>query len=186
MSQVQNIAKTIAATSAKITGLATKIAELNDKAIVVQANIDSITETMVKYGSINDFESARAEQIKLNAERAKKNRLVGDAAVKGMELEQLQDDLKVAQVEHVVQLVQQYGLDLDALKTNAVFAQMLTKPKKVETEEGEKKTSALAGRTVAPKYRNPTNGDTWSGRGLKPRWMVAALAGGASIEEFKI
>jgi DNA-binding protein H-NS len=186
MSQAQNIAKTIAATTAKIAALQTKVADLNDKANAVQVNIDSITETMMKYSSINDFESARDEQIKLNAERSKKNRLIGDAAVKGMELEQLENDLKAAQVEHVAQLVHQYGLDLDALKTNSVFAQMLTKPKKVETEDGEKKTSSLSGRTVAPKYRNTPTGETWSGRGLKPRWMVAALAGGASIEEFKI
>jgi DNA-binding protein H-NS len=32
---------------------------------------------------------------------------------------------------------------------------------------------------VAPKYRNPQDASqTWSGRGLKPRWMVAALKGG--------
>ena len=38
---------------------------------------------------------------------------------------------------------------------------------------------------VAPKYRN-TAGDTWSGRGMKPTWLTAALANGLSIDEFKI
>ena len=38
---------------------------------------------------------------------------------------------------------------------------------------------------VAPKYRN-TAGQTWSGRGLKPNWLTAALANGMSIAEFKI
>lgn len=40
---------------------------------------------------------------------------------------------------------------------------------------------------VAPKYRNPQDASqTWSGRGLKPRWMVAALKGGKKPEDFAI
>jgi DNA-binding protein H-NS len=38
---------------------------------------------------------------------------------------------------------------------------------------------------VAPKYRSP-DGETWSGRGLKPRWLTALLAEGRKIEEFLI
>ncbi len=41
-------------------------------------------------------------------------------------------------------------------------------------------------RKVAPKYRNPETGDTWSGRGLKPKWLSSALETGRSIEEFTI
>lgn len=40
--------------------------------------------------------------------------------------------------------------------------------------------------SVAPKYRNPATGETWTGRGLKPRWLTAALADGKKIEEFAI
>lgn len=39
---------------------------------------------------------------------------------------------------------------------------------------------------VAPKYRHPETGSTWSGRGLKPKWLTAALAQGRTIEEFVI
>ncbi len=40
---------------------------------------------------------------------------------------------------------------------------------------------------VAPKYRNPENpSETWAGRGLKPRWLTAAIKGGKSIEDFAI
>jgi len=40
---------------------------------------------------------------------------------------------------------------------------------------------------VAPKYRNPENpSETWAGRGLKPRWVAAALKTGHKIEEFMI
>ena len=44
---------------------------------------------------------------------------------------------------------------------------------------------SLKGRKVPPKYRSPS-GDTWAGRGAKPRWMVAAMKKGKKIESFLI
>jgi len=40
--------------------------------------------------------------------------------------------------------------------------------------------------TVAPKYRNAATGDTWTGRGLQPKWLKAAIEGGAKLEDFAI
>ena len=45
--------------------------------------------------------------------------------------------------------------------------------------------SKLAGRKVAPKYRDKS-GNTWSGRGAQPRWMTAAIKAGAKREDFLI
>jgi DNA-binding protein H-NS len=40
---------------------------------------------------------------------------------------------------------------------------------------------------VAPKYRNSENpSETWAGRGLRPRWLVAAIKGGKKLEDFAI
>jgi DNA-binding protein H-NS len=40
---------------------------------------------------------------------------------------------------------------------------------------------------VAPKYRNPENpSETWAGRGLRPRWLTAAVKSGRKLEEFLI
>jgi DNA-binding protein H-NS len=40
---------------------------------------------------------------------------------------------------------------------------------------------------VAPKYRNPENPtETWAGRGLKPRWLAAAIKGGKKLDDFMI
>jgi DNA-binding protein H-NS len=39
---------------------------------------------------------------------------------------------------------------------------------------------------VAAKYRDPATGSTWSGRGLKPRWLSAAIENGHTQEEFLI
>jgi DNA-binding protein H-NS len=42
------------------------------------------------------------------------------------------------------------------------------------------------GTKVAAKYRDAATGDTWSGRGLQPKWLKAALAGGRKLEEFAV
>jgi DNA-binding protein H-NS len=40
---------------------------------------------------------------------------------------------------------------------------------------------------VAPKYRNLENpAETWAGRGLKPRWLAAAIKSGKKPEDFLI
>ncbi|MFZ5525899.1 MAG: H-NS family nucleoid-associated regulatory protein [Pseudomonadota bacterium] len=46
--------------------------------------------------------------------------------------------------------------------------------------------SKLSGRTVAPKYRDPATGNTWTGRGLQPKWLKAAQAEGKKLEDFAI
>ena len=45
--------------------------------------------------------------------------------------------------------------------------------------------STLRGTKVPPKYRGPS-GETWAGRGAKPRWLVDAIKGGKKIEHFLI
>jgi DNA-binding protein H-NS len=47
------------------------------------------------------------------------------------------------------------------------------------------KSSALRGRKVPPKYRSPS-GETWAGRGARPRWMVDALKKGRKMDDFLI
>lgn len=39
---------------------------------------------------------------------------------------------------------------------------------------------------VLPKYRNPQTSETWSGRGKRPRWLVAAMKSGRKIEDFRL
>lgn len=47
--------------------------------------------------------------------------------------------------------------------------------------------SAMRGVKVKPKYRNPADRtETWTGRGLRPRWLVAAMKGGKKLEDFAI
>lgn len=46
--------------------------------------------------------------------------------------------------------------------------------------------SPAAGKKVAPKYRNQATGETWTGRGLQPKWVQAAIASGKKLEDFAI
>ena len=55
-------------------------------------------------------------------------------------------------------------------------------PAKKRATTGVKKA---AGAPVAAKYRGP-EGQSWSGRGLTPRWMAALIAQGRTKEEFTI
>ena len=50
---------------------------------------------------------------------------------------------------------------------------------------GRPKAHALRGRKVAPKYRGP-NGETWSGRGLAPRWLSELERKGKKRDSFLI
>ena len=57
----------------------------------------------------------------------------------------------------------------------------------VNFKEEEPASGSLRGRKVAPKYRNPHNPeDTWTGRGLKPRWLAELVEQGRDIDEFRI
>ncbi len=52
---------------------------------------------------------------------------------------------------------------------------------------GESKKRKQASKKLPPTYRNPSNvTETWTGRGRKPRWLVAALEAGKTVEQCKI
>lgn len=42
------------------------------------------------------------------------------------------------------------------------------------------------GTKVPAKYKDPSSGDTWSGRGLQPKWLKAALAAGRKLSDFAV
>ena len=46
-------------------------------------------------------------------------------------------------------------------------------------------SSSLKGKKVPPKYRS-RSGETWAGRGQRPRWMVEALKKGKKMDDFLI
>jgi len=51
---------------------------------------------------------------------------------------------------------------------------------------GGKAKASKSHKPVAAKYRNPANGDTWSGRGRVPNWLAALEAAGRKRAEFLV
>ena len=47
------------------------------------------------------------------------------------------------------------------------------------------RTDGVPSKPVAAKYKDD-QGNSWSGRGLKPKWLTAALAMGKKIEDFAV
>jgi DNA-binding protein H-NS len=88
--------------------------------------------------------------------------------------------------------------DLKGKVEAAIHASIVGRRRELETElsklvrfEGGR-GSGKVGRggargSVAPKYRNPENpAETWAGRGLKPRWLTAAIKSGKKPDDFLI
>lgn len=75
----------------------------------------------------------------------------------------------------IVALVKEAGL------TASDVNKALASGKSAKTAKVSKasKKGALAGKKVAPKYRNPANPEqTWTGRGVSPTWVQALKAAG--------
>lgn len=86
------------------------------------------------------------------------------------EIEATRKQEKAEAISKVKSLMSQYGLTISDLNAKGA-------PKPGSGSKGSK---------VAVKYRNAATGDTWSGRGLQPKWLKAALAAGRRIEEFAV
>ena len=62
-----------------------------------------------------------------------------------------------------------------------------TQPAKGAKKAAKKTASSRKLGKVAPKYRNPANAkETWTGRGLPPRWMADLIKKGKKREDFLI
>lgn len=53
-------------------------------------------------------------------------------------------------------------------------------------EKAREPNTRKSNRPVAPRYRCPETGETWTGQGRTPTWLVAKLAAGASKDDFRI
>lgn len=84
-----------------------------------------------------------------------------------------------------------YGITLDELqkptRTRAVGGKKAgAKKGRLAGKDKDGKSKKGAKRKVAPKYREPQSGATWSGRGLTPKWLVGVEKSGAKREDFLI
>lgn len=75
-------------------------------------------------------------------------------------------------INEVLALMKERGLTIDDLD------QRRRKAKSGEAGDQRK--------TVAPKYRDPIGGMTWTGRGKEPIWLKNAVSSGRSRDEYLI
>lgn len=53
-----------------------------------------------------------------------------------------------------------------------------TKPRTSKANDGRAR--------VAPKFKDPETGATWTGRGKQPKWLAAQISAGKTIDQFRI
>ena len=85
-----------------------------------------------------------------------------------LQIAEVQKSQRAQAIANVKAMMAEYGLTLADIGSRAAAA-----PKKA------------AGK-VAAKYHNPATGDTWSGRGLKPKWLTTAMAAGRPVTDFAV
>jgi DNA-binding protein H-NS len=99
--------------------------------------------------------------------------------------------LKTMSIEKLVELKGRVEAALSAKVTEERQALQTKLASLTNFKGGAKGSKPRSGRgvqgAVAPKYRNPENpAETWAGRGLKPRWLTAAIKSGKKAEDFLI
>ncbi|MEO7853057.1 MAG: H-NS histone family protein [Rubrivivax sp.] len=93
------------------------------------------------------------------------------------QIERTQREERESALNQIRQLMSQYGLTLTDLGGRSGAT---------KTPRAAGGSGGRSGAKVAAKYRDVQTGDTWSGRGLQPRWLKAALAGGKKLSDFAV
>lgn len=87
------------------------------------------------------------------------------------QIKQLQDNSRSEAINTIKELMAQNNLTVEDLTS---------------ARGGKKSETGGKTGTVAPKYRDPASGKTWTGRGLKPKWVTEALDSGKTLEDLAI
>ncbi|WP_157268052.1 H-NS histone family protein [Azohydromonas aeria] len=89
------------------------------------------------------------------------------------QIKQLQESSRSEAINTIKELMAQNNLSIEDLQSNT-------------RSGGKKGESGGKTGTVAPKYRDPASGKTWTGRGLKPKWVTEALESGKTLDDLAI
>jgi len=88
------------------------------------------------------------------------------------QIQETQRQDRQAAIEKVRTLMSEFSLSVDDLGGKSAAS-------------GRRKPAADGARKAAVKYRDAA-GNSWSGRGLQPRWLKDALAGGKELADFAV
>lgn len=94
--------------------------------------------------------------------------LLAQKAALEKQIADAQREQRTEAITQIKGLMAEYGLTLADIGSRASAAPRRTSGK------------------VAAKYRNSATGETWSGRGLQPNWLKAAIAAGRSLTDFAV
>ncbi|WOB10731.1 H-NS histone family protein [Piscinibacter gummiphilus] len=99
----------------------------------------------------------------------------------------LQDLLaKRAALEQEIEATQKRERQDAIAKVKSIMAEYGLTVADLSTKGAAPKAGVGKGTKVAPKYRNSATGETWSGRGLQPNWLKAAIASGKKLDDFAL
>jgi len=109
------------------------------------------------------------------------------------QIEKLQAQAKKLEANHLAKkgksisqvraLMKKLNVSVEDLQQTGQKHGEVNKPRKIR----QFLTKSSGGRgPVAPKYRDPTTGESWTGRGKPPKWLAAHLAKGNPKEAFLI
>ena len=107
----------------------------------------------------------KIEQLQAEAERVRKREVGGV-------------------IQKIKSAISHYGLKAEQLFGSG-DGRSKGRPATKKTAGGKQASAKRARGKVAVKYRD-TSGNTWTGRGSQPRWLVAALKEGKKIEDFAV
>lgn len=89
-------------------------------------------------------------------------------------------------VQEIVGKMQAFGITLKDLQAAMGKASgRKTAGRKTGGKTAIKKTARRTGKPVAAKYKGP-KGETWSGRGLMPKWLAELVKQGRKKEDFAV
>lgn len=100
--------------------------------------------------------------------------------------EDLKNKGREKNVDEIVTQMQVFGITLKDLKAAMVTGSKSSGGGKTKVSKpAGKRSRKTAGTKVAAKYRGPS-GETWTGRGVMPKWLDALVKAGQSKESFLI
>jgi len=95
--------------------------------------------------------------------------LLAQRAALEKQIDAAQKEQRSEAIAKVRALMEQYGLSASDIS-----------PRKAAARRGTKSGK------VPAKYRNAATGESWSGRGLQPKWLKAQLAAGRKLGDFAL
>lgn len=94
-------------------------------------------------------------------------------------LQRQAEEVRQAEIAGVIAEIKQKIRDYDLTAADLGFS-------KAVTAKNEPVSRSDRRAAVRPKYQDPASGKTWTGRGVMPKWMKAAVDAGRNRDEFLI